>query len=277
MLRLLLHELRFRRNSMIIWGLALCFFPVVYVGLYPSIAEQMATFQEMMDLAIYQALGISMSSFESYMASTVTNLVPLILSIFALSNATGTLAGEEDDGRLELIIALPIPRWQIVTVKALALGISLLVILVIVASGGALTLMAIENQIETNVVPMDVFLSLLSAWPLVMAFGIISMFLGAVTPSRRIASMIATFLVILSYLGNNLTGLITELEPLKNIFLFNFYDASADVFKNGQQFGDVLVLSGVILAAYGLTLVFFGRRDITVGMWPWQRGRLPSR
>ena len=117
MLRLLLQELRFRRNAMIGWGLGLCFIPVTYIGLYPSIADQMAAFQEILDLAIYRAMGFSMGSFEGYMASTVTNLVPVILCIYAIINGTGTLAGEEDDGRLELIVALPIPRWQIVTVK----------------------------------------------------------------------------------------------------------------------------------------------------------------
>jgi hypothetical protein len=38
----------------------------------------------------------------------------------AVAHGTGTLAGEEDSGRLELIVALRIPRWQIVAVKALA-------------------------------------------------------------------------------------------------------------------------------------------------------------
>lgn len=277
MFRLFLQELRFRRNPMIVWGLALCFFPIVYVGLYPSFADQMANFQEMMDLAIYQALGISMSSFESYMASTVTNLVPLILSIYAVSNATATLAGEEDDGRLELIVALPIPRWQIVTVKALALGVALLVILMIVGAGAALTLVSIQSQIETAVTPWDVFLSLLASWPLVMAFGMISLFLGVFSPSRRIASTIATFLVIASYLGSNLAGMVDSLDSLKFLFLFTFFDASAQGFVNGQQTSDVLILLAVALVVFLLAIVFFGRRDITVGAWPWKRGRVPSK
>ena len=58
MLRLLLQELRFRRNGIIGWGIGLCFFPVIYVGLYPSFADQMAGFQEILDLPIYQAMGI---------------------------------------------------------------------------------------------------------------------------------------------------------------------------------------------------------------------------
>jgi ABC-2 type transport system permease protein len=261
---------------MIGWGLGLCFFPVVYVGLFPSFADQMADFQEILDLAIYQALGISMASFEGYMASTVINLVPVILSVYAVLNGTGTLAGEEDNGRLELIVALPIHRWQIVAVKAIALGITLLVILAIVSAATALTLMTIQSQIETAVTPLDVVLTLLAAWPLVMAFGMVSLFLGAFSPSRRIAAMLSTALVIASYLGSNLAGMVSSLEQVKKFFLFSYYDATAEVFANGQQTGDLLTLVAVALIAFALAVLFFQRRSITVGAWPWQRGRIPA-
>jgi ABC-2 type transport system permease protein len=276
MLRLLLQELRFRRGAIIGWGLGLCFFPVVYVGLYPSFAEQMSTFQEMMDLAIYQALGISMASFEGYMASTVTNLIPVILAIYAVMNGTGTLAGEEDSGRLEMVVALPIPRWQIVAVKAVALGVTLLLILAISAGGAALTLLTILGQVETNVTVADVFLALLSAWPLAMAFGMISLFLGAFCPSRRVAAMLATIVVIASYLGSNLTGMITSLQSIEKLFLFHFYEATAGALENGQQLSNVLVLLSVALAAFGIAVFFFQKRNLTVGAWPWQRGRIPE-
>ena len=276
MLRLLLQELRFRRGAIIGWGLGLCFFPVVYVGLYPSFADQMQNFQEILDLAIYQAMGISMAGFESYVASTVTNLVPIILAVYAVINGTGTLAGEEDNGRLEMIVALPIPRWQIVAVKAVALGVALALILAITSGGAALTLVSIGSQVDTNVTAWDLFVGLMSAWPLVMAFGMISLFLGTVTPSRRIAGMIATVVVVASYLGSNLTGMITSLESIEWLFLFHYFEATAEALENGPQVGNVLILLAVGLVAFGLAALFFQIRDVTVGAWPWQRGRIPE-
>jgi len=276
MFKLLIQELRFRRNAMFGWGLGLCFFPVVYVGLFPSIAEQMASFNELMDLAIYQALGISMASFEGYLASTVTNLVPLILCIYAVMNGTGTLAGEEDDGRLELIIVLPAPRWQILTVKTIALGVSLLVILLIVSAGAAITFLAIESQIETEVSPLEVFSGLLAAWPLTMAVGMISLLLGTITPNRRIAISISTVLVLISYLGSNLAGMVSSLESVQNLFLFHFYEASAEALEVGQQTENLITLLVITAVAFGLAILFFQRRNITVGTWLWQRGKTPA-
>jgi ABC-2 type transport system permease protein len=276
MRKLLLEELRFRRGGMVGWGIGLCLLPVIYVSLYPTFAEQMSGFQAFMDLAIYQAMGMSMASFEDYLASTVTNLVPMVLCIYAVVNGTGTLAGEEDSGRLELIVALPIPRWQIAAVKAVALGIGLFVILAIVAAGAAITLAIIGNQVETLVAPIDVFLNLLAAWPLAMSFGMISLALGAFSPSRRVAATIATVVVLVSYLGSNVTGMISSLEGLRYFFLFYFYDATAGALENGQQAGDLSILFTTALVAFGVAVTFFQRRDITVGAWPWQRGKTPA-
>jgi ABC-2 type transport system permease protein len=276
MLRLLLQEFRFRRNGIIGWGIGLCLFPALYVGLYPSFADQMENFYQILDVPLYQALGISMASFEGYLASTVTNIMPVILCIYAVLNGTGTLAGEEDSGRLELIVALPIPRWQIVAVKAVALGAALFLILAIAAAGAALTLVVIGRQVETAVTPVVLYFSLLAAWPLALALGMVSLFLGAFSPNRRTAAMLATVVVLASYLGSNLTGMISSLEPVRNLFLFHFYEATAEALEQGQQAGNLLVLLAVAVVAFGVAVALFQGRDLTVGAWPWQRGRIPD-
>ena len=66
MFRLLWQELRFRRNAIIGWGLGLCFFPIVYVGIYPSVADQMAG---LADLEIYKAMGMNIGTFADWVGS----------------------------------------------------------------------------------------------------------------------------------------------------------------------------------------------------------------
>lgn len=277
MLNLLWQELRSRQWSILLWGVALSFFPIVYVGLYPSFAEQMAEFSELLDLPFYQALGVSnMATFEQYISSTVFNIVPVIVAVYAVSAGVSTLIGEEEDGRLEMIVALPMPRWQIVAAKAIAVGLALLGIMAIAAAGAALTVLAISDQVETTVTPGRVFTNLLAAWPLELAFAMISLFLGAFTPSRRIASGLGALVVAASFLGNNLAGLVSALEPIQGLFLFHYYDATADGLINGQSWGNLAILLAVALVFFGLAVFFFNRRDITVGHWPWGRGRVPA-
>ncbi len=231
--------------------------------------------EALLELDLYKALGMNFGTVEDWVASTVINIVPILLAIYAVVDGTGTLAGEEDNGRLELIVALPIPRWQIVAVKAIAHGIALFLVLLIVAVASTVVFLSIKSQVETTLVALDVFWGLLYTWPLVMAFGMISLFLGAFSPSRRIAALIATVVVVVSYFGSNLAAQIAAMGSAQPLFLFTYLDATAGLFETGPQAGDVLTLLGAALAAFFLAVLFFGRRDVTVGAWPWQRGKLP--
>ena len=277
MLRLLLQEMRFRRNAIIGWAIGLTFLPAIYVGMYPQFAADLGQMQSILDLEIYQALGMNFGTFEDWIASTVINIVPILLAIYAVIDGTGTLAGEEESGKLELVVALPIPRWQIVTVKAIALGFSLLLILSLVATTTTIVFLAIEGDIETSLVWWDVVWSLLYTWPIVMAVGMISLFLGAFAPRRRMAALIGTVVVIVSYFGSNLSSQISTLETIQPFFLYHYLDSTAGLYENGPASSDILTLLGIALVAFILALVFFHLRDITVGMWPWQRARkVPS-
>jgi ABC-2 type transport system permease protein len=271
MLRLLWQELVFRRNAIIGWSLGLCFFPLVYIAIYPSVADQMAGFA---DLEIYQALGMSLGTFGDWVGSILIVFMPLIAAIYGIINGTDTLAGEEEDGRLEMVVTLPLPRWQIVTAKAIAFVISSLIMFLVVSVVSLLVFQSIESQIETEMLGVDLFTAVMSAWPLVFAVGMLSLFLAAFCANRRFASMIAAAILVIRYFGSNLANSTTALEPFEPLFLFTYLDASGTAVMEGQQAGDLGVLLGVGLVSFALAIFFFQRRNLTVGAWPWQRAHV---
>jgi ABC-2 type transport system permease protein len=273
MFRLLVQELKFRRNAIIGWGLGLCFFPIVYLSIYPQVAEEMAGFA---DLEIYQAMGISLGTLEDWIGSILILFVPLILSVFAVINGTGTLAGEEEDGRLEMVVTLPLPRWQIVASKALALSISTFLILLIVSLVSGIVFLAIESQLDTNLAAMDLMLAMLATWPLAFAVAMISMFLAAFCSRRRIAAISAAVILIIGYFGTNLAGTTSAIEPFGPFFLFTYLDYTSSAVTQGQQSSDMLILMALGAVAFALAVYFFQIRKLTVGAWPWQRGKVEA-
>jgi ABC-2 type transport system permease protein len=186
------------------------------------------------------------------------------------------LAGEEEDGRLEMIVTLPLPRWQIVTAKALALSIAAFLILLIVSLVSAVVFMAIESQVDTDLATLDLTIKLLATWPLIFSVSMISMFLAAFCSRRRIAALTAAVILIISYFGSNLAGTTSVIEPFEPVFLFTYLDYTANAVIEGQQTSDVLVLLGIGAVAFGLAIFFFQRRKLTVGAWPWQRGKVEA-
>jgi ABC-2 type transport system permease protein len=268
MYRLLVQELKFRRNAIIGWGLGLCFFPLMYIGIYPSVAEEMAG---LADLEIYQAMGMSLGTFGDWIGSIMIVMLPLIIAIYAIGNGTGTLAGEEEDGRLEMLVTLPLPRWQIVTAKALALVISTVLIYLIVSIASWLVFLGIEGQIETELAGLDMFSAVMSSWPIVFAVSMLAMFLASFCSNRRYATIISTAILVVSYFGSNLSASTPLLEPFEPFFLFSYLDGTGKAVAEGQQLWNVMVLLTIGVVAFELTLIFFQIRKLTVGAWPWQR------
>ncbi len=271
MLKLLWQELKFRRGAMLGWSIGLCFFPIVYIGIYPSVATEMGN---LADLEIYKMLGMNLGTFSGWIASILIAFMPLVACIYAIINGTGTLAAEEEDGRLEMLATLPLPRWQIVIVKALALMISSLVMFLVVAAVSVQVFYAIANQVETDIVALDLFRAILFALPMVFTVGMLSLFFAAFAASRRAASTLSAVVLIVSYFGNNLAQSTEVLEPFTPFFLHTYLNASPEAVTAGQQAGDTLTLLVTGLVALALAVFFFEHRNLTVGVWPWQRAQV---
>ena len=268
MLSLLKYELFSRWGAVLGWGLGLSFFAALYIAIYPEIADKIAVLAE---ISFYQAMGIDMSSFEGIIASSVIQNFVVMLAIYVIVSSSGTLAGEEDRGTLELIVTMPLKRWQIVTTKAAALLVATFLILLSAGVSSMIALTWMKNFVEVDVTAMQMLAAVLSCWPVTIALLMIGIFFSACFPDRRTASIATTAVLLVSYLGEMVAMNVDSLNGIRPFLLFHYFDASAAVFLEGVQASDVGILLGVAFVFYILALVSFQRRDITVGQWPWQR------
>jgi ABC-2 type transport system permease protein len=271
MLNLFKHEFRSRLGAILGWGLGLTLFGAMYISIFPEIEDQVA---DLADLAIYRAMGIDMSSFAGFIASVVLLFLPVLLGIYAVITSTGALAGEEDSGTLELVLAMPLKRWQILTTKAAAISLAALLILVIAGVGNALVLRAVQATAAVDVTPLQLFGAILNGWPITLVFIMLGLFLSAYLPNRRAAALALTVIFVASFFGKTLASMVASLEPIRPFLLFTYLDSSITVFTKGVQAGDVAVLLVIAAVFFVLALLSFQRRNVTVGAWPWQRPRV---
>ena len=278
MFNLFMHELRSRRTAILGWGIGIALFGVLIIGIYPDFEPQLAGF-DIEDIELYQVMGDfeDFASFKGFVSAEMFFFIPILLCIYAIVNGTGTLAGEEDNGTLEPLMSLPLRRWQLVTTKTIALALALVLILGIISIGEVIGYNTLPE--ETNVggvVAADLVAATFAMWPLIMVYASLSLFLGAFTPSRRLSASLATIILIVTYLGNNLANIVEWLEPFKTISPFNYYSGQ-EVMESGMASTDLLVLLGTSAVFFILTLVSFQRRNVTTGAWPWQRPQIPAR
>ena len=271
MFNLMLHEIKSRWIAILAWGVGLFLFGTLYITIYPEVAAEM---QSLADLEIYKVMGMSLGTFEGFIASVVLVFVPILLGVYCIISSTAALAGDEDRGTLEGIVAMPLHRWQILTAKTLAIIIVAVLIMVLAGIGNAAVLAAVSRTTEINVTPLELFAALITSLPLALAFITMGFFLGALLPNRRIAVFVMTIYFIAAYFGKNVGEMVESLEGIKYVSLFYYYNTSASVFTDGIKLSDSLVLLAVAVVFFGLTILCFNKRNITVGAWPWQRGRI---
>lgn len=270
MLNLFKYELFSRWRTVLIAGIGLAAFAAIYIFIWPSVGDQ---FESLADIVLYQLMGVDLGSFAGFIASVVVQILPIILGVFVIFMATGTLAGEEENGTLELVVAAPLPRWQVVTMKTTALLVVILLIMIIFGAGSALELAIVSGlpDVEVDVEPMQLFVAMLGAYPLMVAIFGISLFFGAFMPSRRSAVAVMIMIYLASYVANSIGVILESLAWLKSFSLFGYLNATASVFTDGVSLGDVAVLLAVGAVFIVLTVWLFQGRNITVGQWPWQR------
>lgn len=271
MFNLFKHEIRSRWRAILGWGFGLILFGAIYISIAPGLFEHIKILK---DLSIYELVGMQLGSIEGYMASVVLVYIPILLSIYCIIVSTSTLVGEEDNGTLELIVAMPLSRWQILTAKAMALCVAALFIISIASIGNAFILAVIKINTPINVTPFGFFTALISSLPLAFGFIMIGFFLGAILPNRRLSATVMTIFFIASFFVENIAGMVKSLEPIRYFSLFNYYNTTETIFTEGPQLSDIVILLGIAAVFFILALISFKRRNITVGAWPWQRGKI---
>jgi len=185
-------------------------------------------------------------------------MLPLLVLVLAIGSGARTFAGEEDAGRLELVLAYPVTRRSAVVMKGLAVLVE--VVLACIAAVAAILLfdaiVGLDLSLE-HVAGAFVWLVALGVF-----YGWLALAVGAAYPSRALALGIAAGTAAVDYLIGGLHDLAGWLDPFR--FISPFWLVGQSPLQQGTDLlGVVVVLAAsVVVLAVGATLV--ERRDLEV-------------
>jgi beta-exotoxin I transport system permease protein len=182
---------------------------------------------------------------------------PLVIAAMAIVAATGSTAGEEDDGILAMVLAHPVSRSALIVAKATAVAIEVSII----AFGIWLGLIAGVALGGGGISIGD-----LAALSLHLAFfgfasGAVALAVAAATGNRGLAAAVAGGVGILGFLVNGFAPLVDGLSWLKYLSPFFYYDGN-DPLANGVDLAHLAVLAAIAGALTALAVFAFGRRDL---------------
>ena len=271
------------RGQILGWGIGLALYNMYLVSFWDTLAANREQFQ-----SLIEAYPKEMMAFFGDMATMFTpagylNIyffyyMSLIIGIYALLAGSGLLAGDEENGQLDLILAYPLSRTALFVGRLLAFVAATIGILVLSWLGFVIAM----TWSTLDVGWAELLLPMLSLLAILLFFGNLALLLSMVVPSRRLAAMLTAILLVAGYLISSLARIDEDLKNVAKLSPFNYYQGGEAI--NGLN---VTWFVGLLAAAAVFAVLawwFFQRREIRVGgegSWrlslPWRRGRrMPS-
>lgn len=258
----LFKTLKDKRKTFAWWSLGVILLVIWYNMMFTTIEGiDVSAINQMMESEFIQGLlggAYDLTTPEGWLGAELLPLLgPLVFIVFAVSFATSTLTGEEEEGTLNLLLTNPITRVSVYLQKffAIAIGVFSLGLVFWVGNiiGTALADMGLSFLSLAEVTFSLVLLGLL--------FGTFAFALGGVSGSSGLSKGVAGAVGIISYLLNSMSEIVESLEPFQPVSVFHYY-GGGEVLRNGIDFGDVGILLAGTVALFAIGLYGFQRRDI---------------
>jgi ABC-2 type transport system permease protein len=252
-----------QRRSLLAWLVGITAIGVFYAAFYPVInnAEMRAAIEAYPE-GFLDAIGFTdVTSPAGYLGSTTFGLLgPALMIVFAAAIGGSAIAGDEESGRLDLLLAHPVSRWSVVVQRFAAIVVAMAAVGLVLALG----LVVISGPADLGSIgTASLFAASIQLALFGTLFGALALGVGAATGRRSAVYATVAIVGVAGFFGNNLGPSIEGLGWLADVSPFGIY-LGGEPLKNGLQIVDsaaLAVVSLVLVAAGGFV---FNRRDVAV-------------
>lgn len=247
-----------QRRNVLIWGVAMGLLGLMYVALYPSFKDTLNQYLKDLPEAYLKVFGITpgVSGAAAFLNMEMFNLLaPLALPFFTILMGARAVAGTEERKTLDLLLGNPVPRWQVVVSRyvAMASGLAAVLLMLTVLTWLAAPVMGVELSLWA------VAQGAANLWPFCLFFGALALLCSSVLRRGASASGIAAGVLIVMYVLNAIGSAVDSVKEVRRASLFYYYGAAILDGIDWVKFIVILLLSMGLTA---LAVLAFNRRDI---------------
>lgn len=186
----------------------------------------------------------------------------ILLSVIAVFAGLSLTANDEESGTMNMLLALPLPRWRIIVERSLAQ----VVFAFVIALGSWVSLIALRsiNPYAASLEPLTLLKACLGFVPVMLLVTALTAVFSVLIRRRNVAGALAGAFVAASYLLNTVGGMAGEDVGalMQKLSIYTYFDGS-ELARNGVN-GVTFAVAVLIAAALTMVAVgLFNRRDIT--------------
>ena len=256
-------ELLDHRRGLIAWSFGIVGYVLLVASIFPSIEgspeldDLLESYPDVLKSLLGIEEGASLTSGAGYLDAELFSLMlPLLVLVQSIGAGARTFAGEEDGGRLEVLLAYPVRRRDSVLAKGLATACQGL--LLCAAAGVAMLVLDPVFGLDLSLSNLAQAIAGLAA--LVLLHGWLALAVGAALGSRALAIAVPAGVAALGYLVNGLHGIAGWLDPFR--FLSPFWLVGSSPLQNGVDVAGTLVVALVAAGALVAGSLLVERRDL---------------
>jgi ABC-2 type transport system permease protein len=244
------------------WCVGIVAYLALVSAIFPSI-EGSADFDELVESypdvlkELFGLDGTDISTGAGFLdAELFSFMLPLLVIVLAIGSGARTLAGEEDAGRLELLLAYPVRRRDAVLWKGAAVAAEVLAACV----AGFVALAVLDPLIGLGLSTGRLAAAFAGVAALGLLHGWLAIGVGAAVPSRVLAIGLPAGLAAAGYLVGGLHELAGWLDPLR--FASSFWWVGSSPLQGGIRWAGVAIVVAAGAAALLAGALLVERRDL---------------
>ena len=256
--------LRDYRKPVLGWGAGLAALTLMQLAVYPSVRSQGAKMRDLINSypsafkAMFGMEGVDFTSGPGYLSTeTFSLLAPLMLIGLGIALGAGVIAGEEERGTLDLLMASPVSRGRVLAAKALGA----LAALVAVATGFYVTVLAAASGYDMGVSAGLLAQATVAVLLLAITCGAVAFLAGAATGKRGAAIAAGAGFAVISYFIDSLAEITSAVRPWRVASVFHQASATGAL-QGGLGIAGPLATAAFAAACLLAAWYLFARRDL---------------
>jgi ABC-2 type transport system permease protein len=262
MLEFAQYEGRHRVRGSLIMSGGIAALTALYVWMFPSVEASgvdLDAYVEAFPSALVEAFGIrSLGTIEGFLAAELYAFVwVLLLGLYLAYSAATTVAGEVEDGRMDMRLSLPVSRRRIVGEKFLSLLVPIVVVNVLTPIVVYLGVVLVGKSIA----PADLVTVHALSIPYLLSCAALGLALSVAVDREGRAQRAALGLIFGLFMIESVVGG-TGLEPVGGLSPTRYYEPSAILVDGHYDLAGAAILLGATVAIVLASQWWFGRKSL---------------
>ncbi|HVC40728.1 MAG TPA: ABC transporter permease subunit [Candidatus Saccharimonadales bacterium] len=258
-------ELADHQRAIAAWGIGAVLLTSLYILFYPTVHDSGAGIQAIFDTMprafrdAFLGTGVDFLSPNGYLGTELFSiLVPALMLVMGILTGSRALAGEEQNGTIDLLLATPIRRRRLVTEKAVGAQLPLFVMAAFVWL--AVALIGPSQGLSVNLGVLAI--ALIAVALLAAGFGMLAFLVAGATGSTALGGGVAAALAVLMYVLNVFGSLVSSLTGFANTVSPFHWVGGAGVLATGVAWPGMMALVVCPIVLLGVAIMLYERRDL---------------